>query len=369
MKINGQSHKNNQAAQAAATKANRLPGAGNGNVPSTGVSEQSIKDFKSLLKTKSFTAEDGNYVDYREQKAIGYNSGSATGGHAFAPEGLANEILEKQFANADVKAALGFVTTPSDPFQFPVDETNWNVQVMAPGAQGDWDTANDTNNVSHKMTINHSKLMASTTISTEYQEDAIPIALQQIQNGAGRALALKEESGVLFDGTKGLKATAIPDAAAALLVATGTEAGAHAAEQAFLDMINSFETGYSKDMSELVYIISPKLNTSFMRLPNFVSKDKIANPTNATGRIGNFFGAAVCAADSVDAGNTAGEFSVLVVHKDSVKIGQRRGLTVRLFPVVGDKDRMEITMRTGLEYPILNATKNPGARVKKFKLA
>ncbi|WP_242274835.1 phage major capsid protein [Bacillus cereus group sp. BfR-BA-01310] len=364
-KINGLSPEEAKQLNTLQTKANRLPGATN--EPQIGVGKKAISDFKELLKTKSFVAEDGKYI---EHKAIGYNSGSATGGNAFAPEGLANEILQKQLANADVKGALGFVTTPSDPFSFPVDETNWNVQVMAPGEQGKWDTANDTVNTSHKLTIRHSKLMASTLISTEYEEDAIPIALQQIQAGAGKALALKEESGVLFNVTNGLKATAVVDAAPALaLTSISTEDTAHFAEKAFLSIIDSFETGYSKSMQDLVYIISPKLSTTFMRLPNFVSRDKIANPTNATGRIGSFFGAAVCASDSVDVSNAAGEFSVLVVHKDSVEIGQRRGLTVRLFPVVGDQDRMEITMRTGIEYPILNTGKNPGARIKKFKLS
>ncbi|HFJ9387968.1 TPA: phage major capsid protein [Bacillus nitratireducens] len=351
-----------------ATKGNRLPGGTPQNQTGITVGEKAVKQFKSLLQTKSFTGEDGLYRDYREQKALGFNSGSATSGHAFAPEGLANEILTRQLTEAGVKSALGFVSTPSDPFSFPVDDTAWNCQVIAPGVQGSWNDTNDTVNNSKKLTINHSKIMASTTISTEFQEDTIPIALQQIQAGAAFQLARKEEQGVLFDATNGLKATAIVDAGASVPLVTGDETGAHLSENLLLSVTTSLDAGYA-NMEDLVYIISPKLRNVFLRLPNFVSRDKIANPTNMTGKIGSFFGAQVVSSEFVDHGNTAGDYSVLVVNRKSVKIGQRRGVNFRMFPIVGDQDRLEVTMRTGLSYPILNTGKNVGARTKLFKLA
>ncbi|ECO1677965.1 phage major capsid protein [Listeria monocytogenes] len=341
------------------TKQNRLPVPMGVNHPNE---SKSYEGWKTLFEKKEYNAKDFQmYEDYMERKA-GF-SGIAGQGAEWQPENLAAEILGQVSISSKVRTALRVIPTTSDDYLMAVDKTAWTTKVSEKGVQGVASMPADTNATTGAIKFAHKKTAATTILTSEFIEDSTPSSMEMVRESAGIALAETEEKDLFFQhATVGLETVAkdnTPTAGSEKVIS----------ETALLDTVDAMPVKYLDDPKDLVMFIHPLLYRRMIRFANFTSVDK-AGPraTILTGAVGSFYGIDVFVSTGMSSTTV---YPVVIVHKRAALIGARRELRIKQFDIAGDQQRLELTMRSDIQYPYLGNTtagKADGVIKEKFKL-
>lgn len=321
------------------------------NIESKGMSEQIKKDIKTLRTETALDTLDGGtktkQIHFITRKAL--ESYDFVSGGSLAPEGWSQEILRRQALEARIKNAIGFSTFDTKELIFPMDNTAWNAQIV-----GEGEISTESVIATDDRTLTPSKIMINTTITSEWDEDSFPNAISEIEGSIARALARAEERLILFPATGGLQATARATLAEVPFDIT-TPDTAFTTETDVLEILTLLDTGYQAEASEIIWIADARLRPRMLSLPRFQDTDNV----------NTLAGSEIFFTDVLEPSGTGG-LGVMAVNKRTVRIGQRRGLKITSIPERGDKRYMEVTMRSGLLLPYLDAGLNVGSAIRYF---
>jgi hypothetical protein len=196
--------------------------------------------------------------------------------------------------------------------------------------------------------------MINAVITNEWKEDSFPDAFDQLATSIAEALARAEERLILLPATGGLQATARNDLADAPFDITTIDS-AFTTETDVLEILTNLDTAYQANAEDIVWVADARLRPRMLSLPRFQE----ANNADSLA------GSPILYTDQL-APDETGNLPIMAINKRAVRIGQRRGLTMTQIPERGDKNYMEVTMRSGMLLPFLDAGRNVGAAVRYF---
>ncbi|MCM3256088.1 phage major capsid protein [Priestia aryabhattai] len=341
-----------ESVEATKNRPNLSPGNNNSFASSQILNLKQVKqDFKTLRTENNFdTLEKGTKtksIYFVNKKAL--ESYDFVSGGSLAPEGLTSEILRRQAIAAKIKSAVGFSTFDTKDISYPLDSTAWNAAIVEEGAVGP-----ETTIATDRETLTPLKIMINAVITNEWKEDSFPDAFDQLATSIAEALARAEERLILLPATGGLQATARNDLADAPFDITTIDS-AFTTETDVLEILTNLDTAYQANAEDIVWVADARLRPRMLSLPRFQE----ANNADSLA------GSPILYTDQL-APDETGNLPIMAINKRAVRIGQRRGLTMTQIPERGDKNYMEVTMRSGMLLPFLDAGRNVGAAVRYF---
>lgn len=302
------------------------------------------------------------------QKSL--NTQVAGQGAEFVPTLLDNELIEWIAEESACRRIFEVVKMPSDPYVLPV--TTAGVSVYK--ASGECSSTTTSQPTTAARTMNAEKLIADVELCEEFNEDSVIAAVPMVQRDIARAFAEQEEnawingdintvgniSGVAGNGNSsrelwnGIRRTIYDGNAAWRITGAGGMVAAYRALEAALGR-------YWSNPQRCVWLIESRARVTIGQQLEFTSLEKIGPgyAFNITGLAGIFDGTptamsgllpAVTALE-IAAGVTTGYLSILA-HRDAVKLGQRRGLTIKMdFDIRRDALYIVGTERIAIAFP------------------
>jgi HK97 family phage major capsid protein len=299
------------------------------------LSEADERLADAIFNGKSFT-EEIPAVDL-EGKAM------QTTTDGWQPETLGGQIIDIVRQRSRMRAFHQVINTPSDPYELPVNlqdfAVDYNVAEGTPGS--------DQSVPQGRIKFEHKKLMVSTKVSTEFEEDSVPQTMALLKKAIGEAIALEEEKR-FFTEANGVLAKAVDKTSV-----VGSISSTNAADK-LVDLLAEMEFPYNLDPQNTVLYLNPKIYFALLKSGHVRTIDQYGpNASIVTGELNKLYGMGVAAIGALPEGGTSSEptYPIVIANRSSILIGQRRQLTIRVIPIDGDQNRIEATVRSAIAYP------------------
>jgi hypothetical protein len=296
-------------------------------------SDQALYD--AIVNCKSYSEEVAMQdLMLIEEKAL---NGFGTQANGWQPETLGGQIIDIVRQKSKVRAYHQVIPTPSDPYELPVNTGNFTAQIVGEGEQ-----PGISKPPQGQIVFDHKKVMIETETSTEFEEDSVPTAMAFIKNLLATNLAEAEEDLLFINhATDGMLKKALDKTADFSAAFTPADV---------LKLLQKMPAPYNLDPSNLVMYLNPTLYWRLVESGDVKTVDVFGSQaTVITGELGKYYGMSV--APLVSLRPDTGKYPFLIVNRASVLIGQRRSVNIRVFPIDGDKNKIEATIRTAVAYP------------------
>ncbi|MFC7443485.1 phage major capsid protein [Laceyella putida] len=259
------------------------------------------------------------------------------------PESLGGQIIDIVRQKSRMRAFHQVINTPSDPYELPVNLQDFTVDYnVAEGAPGTDQTVPQ-----GRIKFVHKKLMVSTKVSTEFEEDSVPQTMALLKQAIGEAIALEEEKR-FFTEADGVLAKATDQTSA-----IGSISETTAADE-IVDLLATMDFPYNLDPQNMVLYLNPSVYFKLLKSGHVRTIDQYGpNATIVTGELNKLYGMGVAAIGALPKGGTSPNFTypIVIANRSSILIGQRRQLTIRVIPIDGDQNKIEATVRSAIAYP------------------
>lgn len=262
------------------------------------------------------------------------------------PETLGGQIIDLVRAKSKVRNYHHSFNAPSDPFELPVNLDDFVVS-LDPG-EGQKTPAGVQKITQNKVVFKHHKVMVETSVSTEFEEDSVPESMAFLKQLLAVNLAECEEDQLFFNHSeKGIIQNANNR--------TGASADSFSADPkaAVIGLLKQMEAPYNLDPANLVAYVHPTLYWGLVEHELVATQDKFGpKATVFTGEVGKYFGMSVAPITSLKSVTVDAEaYPLVIANRASVLLSKRRNLNIRVFPLEGDKNKIEATMRSAIAYP------------------
>lgn len=307
----------------------------------------------TILHAKSYSEEiPAQDLDMIEQKygakALSTPGTMTTAANGWQPTTLGSQIIDLVRAKSRVRGFHTILNAPSDPYELPVNLDDFQV-TLDPG-QGQQTPQGSQKVTQNRVRFNHHKLMVETSVSTEFEEDSVPQTLQFLKNLLAQNIADAEENLLFINhSTEGILNKAADKSGS---VTTSAFNPANSAARV-IELLATMDIPYNLDPSNLVLYIHPTLYWQLIQSGEVATMDKFGPmATVATGELAKFYGMSVAPIASIpQVSGTPVKYPLIIVNRQSVLLSQRRQLTIRVFPLEGDKNKIEATVRSAIAYP------------------
>lgn len=293
------------------------------------------------IQLLNYKHESGMYshVGY-EGKAANYGSGLPGQGAEFTPVSVAGQIIDQVNLLSKVRGHHQLFNATSDPFKIPLNKSTITVKFIPPG-QTDGAASEVSGTDTGDLEIQHAKLIAATTVSTEFEEDSIKQSMAFLKQHMGQAIAREEERRIFFN-------EADPEASitgmhqAALLHSTSGDLDPNTIMEGLLKMDKKYIAGNE----ELILYMDVIQYRKLQQAGEIATVEKYG-PKAAilTGEVSRVWGIPIAVTDQF-VGNQA-----ILMYRPAMVISQRRALTLRSFPIADDMTRIEATVRVNIGWP------------------
>lgn len=320
--------------------------------------------------TSEFSQADIKLMDQKHEAGIyragpfgakaNFTSNVPGQGSELAPVNLGSQIIDQVNLLSNVRGNHPIINATSDPFKMPMFTGDFDVTVLPHGySEGDVQAIIESGAPTGEFEFRHHKVVVATEVSTEFEEDTVPEAMSQLKQKIANAIAKKEEQYIFF-GDSSLDTQNLIHS-----MDDATNEGAGEAGQSYndqvMDAIELLGVQYNSDNEAMVIYMDANHYRPMQRRGDVVTVDKMGpKATLLTGEISRLWGVPLSVSEQVKP-NT-----MYVVHRPSVVISQRRAITLRTFPVKGDKTYLEATVRVCMDFPHGMGAKGP---VAKYTLA
>lgn len=338
---------------------------------------------EGLLRHGNLSKVDKQMLDV----VMGRKAMTSTGGTAgdeWVPTELSNNLLEMVDIASSLRGFIDVIDMPSNPFNVPVLSAHMTLEYKGESA-----TPTGTNPTTGASTLTAKKLIGSVQFSEELVEDSIVPILPTLRRDCATAAALAEEAVTLWgdDTTTAASnidknvvdstATHVQQAYNGLwyTVLNGTATWFAAYGTSWATSIRSMRAAMAKYAivpEDMLVIVGPAVYNLLIADSNFLTMEKVGqNAAILTGRLPNpsaarpygmFDGMWVTVSSymydtdasgvrlTTAASNT--KHSVLMVNRRRVLMGQRRGITLKMYDyALYDTHYLIVSIRPALALP------------------
>lgn len=301
--------------------------------------EMEIPDEDLEILSFKHEAKMYSHIDH-EGKSVNYGSNLPGQGQEFTPVSVAGQIIDQVNLLSKVRGHHPMFNATSDPFKIPLNKSSITVKFIPPG-ETDGATSEVSGTTTGDLTIQHAKLIAATTVSTEFEEDSIKQSMAFLKQHMGQAIAREEERRIFFN-EQNPEASITGMHQAGVLHATSGDIDAATIMEGLLKM----DKRYIASNEELILYMDVIQYRKLQQTGDVATVDKYG-PKAAilTGEVSRVWGIPIAVTDQF-VGNKA-----ILVYRPALIISQRRALTLRSFPVADDMTRIEATVRVNIGWP------------------
>lgn len=304
----------------------------------TALSEADEALYDAIVNCKSYSEEIAvqDLMQIEEKALLGYG----TQANGWQPTTLGGQIVDLIRAKSKVRNFHPVIQATSDPYKLPVNLSNFTASIVGEGNSPGISKSNQAD-----LTFTHKKIMIETEVSSEFEEDSVAQSMQFIKELLATNLMEAEED-LLFvnHATDGMVVNALDKTADFTAVFNA---------QNVMDLLMKMPTPYNLDPSNMVVYLHPTLYWKLVQSGDVKTVDAFGpQATVVTGELGKYFGMSIAPLVSLKSvGTSPVKYPMIIANRNSVLISQRRNINIRVFPIDGDKNKIEATIRTAVKYP------------------